>query len=119
MINTAAQPNDYRQDAGATGAYDWLLDEPLDVVLASVPPQVRELIELIGLAAAIRLIDAFQGQQIYIPKSEGAWRQLRDDRIRNEFTGANHRALAQRYGLTTSTIYEIVRPPENQAEMFE
>ncbi len=100
--------------------YRWLLEEPLDRVLASVPESIKDLIELIGLEATLKLVVHYGGQPIYVQQFDGAFRQMRNARIRKESNGANHVALSKRFGLSLSTIYDILRrPPEHhQTSMF-
>lgn len=94
--------------------WQWLLELEETELASAVPDNVRELIERVGLEGAIALILYFAGQQIYIPKPEGAFRQLRDARIRSEFDGVNHVGLARRYGLSVSRIREILAEPQYQ-----
>lgn len=97
--------------------YRWLLDEPLDRVLCVVSGSIRELVELVGLEATIKIVARFGGQPVYIQQWDGAFRELRNERIRKEFTGNNHAALTRRFGLSLSTIYEILRrPPEHKQD---
>jgi Mor family transcriptional regulator len=101
--------------------YRWLLEEPRERVMAELPRQVQELVELVGLELAVRILVRFRGQSIYIPQCEWTFKQLRNDRIRREFTGANHAELARRYSLTVSRLYEILgrRESHTQIDMFE
>lgn len=97
--------------------YRWLLEEPLDRVIESVPDTVRDLIELIGLEATLKLVVHYGGQPIYIRQFDGAFQNLRNARIRKEFTGSNHVALSKRFGLSLSSIYDILRrPPEHKQD---
>jgi Mor family transcriptional regulator len=99
--------------------YRWLLTEPADRVAALVPPQVAELVELVGVEGALRIVHRFAGQQLYVHKPERAFRRLREERLRAEFTGANHAALARRYGMSVSHVYDILRRPDaEQGELF-
>ena len=50
----------------------------------------------------------FGGSLLYIPKGEKMDRAARDAEIFAAFTGRNHRELARRYGLTVSTIYDVI-----------
>ena len=97
--------------------YAWLLELDAQDVLASIQTRLpRELIPLIGLEATLKLLFAYEGQPVYVPKLEQTFIKLRDERIRREFNGANHAALAKRYGLSVRHIYEIAR--NRQADLF-
>jgi Mor family transcriptional regulator len=100
--------------------WQWLLDLDPDEISAAVPESVRELIDVIGPQAAVRLHMHYGGMQLYIQQLDGAFRRLRDARIREEFSGANHVALGRRYGLSTNRIREIVadEPTYEQPSLF-
>jgi len=95
-------------------AYSWVLGLPVDAVNEAVPESVRELIDVVGLEAALRLLVHYQGQQLYLVKLDTAFRRLRDERIRAEADGVNYRALARKYGLSEGYIYELLRRPQQQ-----
>jgi Mor family transcriptional regulator len=97
----------------------WIADVPADEIMAAVPGRVAEIMEAIGVEATLRLIEEYQGQQLYVPKLDGIFKRLRDRRIRDEFTGANHAALAKRYNLSVSAVYAILAEPDRQPNMFE
>ena len=65
--------------------------------------------EILSIEAALKLSKSFGGMRIYIPKIEGLLRSNRDDQIRKEFNGANHRELAQKYKLSETQIRTIVQ----------
>ena len=67
------------------------------------------LIAVVGLATAKRLVEAFGGDVLYVPKLESVARNARNRRIHKEFTGANHRDLADRYNLTVAHVHNILR----------
>ena len=67
------------------------------------------IIEIAGLCTAKRLVEGFGGDAFYFPKVESVIRKARDRRIAKEFTGFNHRELADKYGLTPRHVRCIVR----------
>lgn len=70
----------------------------------------RELAELIGLEAFIRLVDVYGGtSSLYIPKAEQLVLPVRDEMIRREFDGNNSYVLARKWGLTERYIREIAK----------
>lgn len=72
------------------------------------------LIAVVGLATAKRLVEAFGGDVLYVPKLESVARNARNRRIHKEFTGANHRDLAERYNLTVAHVHNILRDMRQQ-----
>lgn len=49
------------------------------------------------------------GDMLYVGKVGTRNRELRNERIRREFDGRNHRELARRFGVTRRTVYNILR----------
>ena len=70
----------------------------------------RELAELIGMEAFIRLVGVYGGtSSLYVPKAEQLVLPVRDELIRREFDGGNSTQLARKWGLTERYIREIVK----------
>lgn len=59
--------------------------------------------------ATQKVVDAFGGEVIYIPKGLAMQMSVRDLKIYQEFNGNNHRELAHKYGLSMQAIYKIVK----------
>ena len=68
----------------------------------------RELAEIIGLEPYKKLIEAFGGCQLYIPKLETALKKARNKEIRENFNGFNYCELAKKYNLSEMMIRKIV-----------
>ena len=68
----------------------------------------RELAESIGLEAYNMLIENFGGCQMYIPKRETIFKNIRNKEIQKYFNGFNYRELAKKYNLSKKTVYKIV-----------
>lgn len=100
-----------RQETIFAEQLSWITDEEADKI-GSDSPLIAEFIETLGLEGAMRFVQRFGGCQIYIPKLSRMVRERRDQRIRAEFTGANHFDLARRYGLSMSHVREILRREE-------
>lgn len=49
------------------------------------------------------------GETLYVGKVVTRDRAIRNERIRREFDGRNHRELARRFGVTRRTVYNILR----------
>ncbi len=73
------------------------------------PSDFRQVAQCIGLDSAIKLIEAFSGVQVYIPKYESVMRPIRNRAIKNEFDGSNYKRLACRYGLSERRVRDILR----------
>lgn len=99
---------------------DWLTEIAAEISIKSLPTEYQVVAELIGMENALRLAQHIGGGRIYYPKIESLLRDKRDERIRAEFTGCNHRELARKYALTETWIREIVqrKPPDVTAELF-
>ena len=67
------------------------------------------LIEAVGLSTAKKLVEAFGGDTFYFPKVESVVRMARNRRVYKEFTGFNHRLLADKYNLTTRYVRDIIK----------
>ena len=74
----------------------------------AMPPLVVELMDLIGFDATMALMRHYGGATIYLPTVAHAFRDIRDQKIREGFDGANYRELARRYNLTVSHVRKIL-----------
>ena len=100
-------------------SYRWLLDLDQDLVMRHTSGVVRELVELIGVEAALLVIWRYQGLQFYMPKFDRSLQELRDMRIHEEFNGANYAELARRYCMSERHIRHIVAQDRfRQVSMF-
>lgn len=100
----------------------------LTIRLADLNEDQMELADLIGLENYKKLVIAYGGLQLYIPKPDSFSRTARNEQIRAEFTGSNFKELASRYGLTEVQIRSIVndivqkvrnRPMDGQMNIFD
>ena len=67
----------------------------------------HEVVECIGKAKTIKLIRGFYGERVYFSDMKTALRPQIYTKIINEFTGYNHRQLAQKYGYSLKQIQRI------------
>ena len=79
-----------------------------DIQIEDLPDELREMVDIIGFDNVLALARNYGGGAVYIHEWETVSRGSRDRKIRKEFNGANYRELAQAYGLTVSTIRNIV-----------
>lgn len=98
------------------------------VQIENLDEEQKVLAELIGMEAFKKLVKAFNGTSIYIPKVESLEKTVRDEMIKEEFDGGNYRELALKFGLTETWIRNIVldkakeikaRPIEGQLSLSE
>ena len=68
----------------------------------------RELCELVGLEATLKIYRHFQGQQISFPLRLYHSHLIRR-KIKKEYDGKNIRALAVRYGYSEKTVRRMLR----------
>ena len=73
-----------------------------------LPEPYQEISQLVGLEGTLKLADKYQGTSIYLPKLDAALRKIRDEKIKQEFSGSNHRELARKYGLTEIWVRQIL-----------
>lgn len=88
-------------------AWRWLLDDQVD--LDALPDDVGTMMELIGRPATVKLLVAFAGTQVYFPSLKQAFARHRAGQIRRAFTGSNHKQLAVKFGISTTTVYSILK----------
>lgn len=82
---------------------------------------MRELAEVIGFDATMRLVETYSGMVIYVPKMDSVLSAIRARLIREEFDGTNARKLAIRYNVSESWVNRVVneRGCYGQMDMFE
>ena len=68
----------------------------------------EETARRLALALTDDLAQIYEGCQLYIPKRDGLARAHRDAALARAFDGHNHAALARRYGLTVTQVYDIL-----------
>lgn len=85
--------------------------EKIDVTIEDLYGQQREIADIIGFEAYLKLSEHYGGMRpIYISKLSDLQRVRRNREILSKFDGYNFTALAREYDLTEQTIREIVRP---------
>ncbi|GEM_PF-683285 len=92
------------------GMQEWMLElKPVDL-----PSPYDEIATKVGIHAALILAREFGGMMHYLPKLERPLLKLRNEKIRAQFDGANHKDLARKYYLTVSQIRTIVDHPDDR-----
>lgn len=81
----------------------------MELTLDDLREEQRQIAEIIGVEAYLKLTRVFGGTTIYIAKAEEIIKRAdRDRQIREEFDGSNYAQLAVKYGLTEVWIRNIV-----------
>jgi Mor family transcriptional regulator len=99
---------------------DWLSEIAAEMTLECLPESYQEVARIVGVANTLRLADYLGGQAFYFRKLGGVYRRKRDEGIRKEFTGCNHKELARKYCLSEVQIRSILRgPAPEQLALFD
>lgn len=88
---------------------DWISEIAAEIPVESLPQDLQLLAEMLGTEKVLRISERFGGMGIYIPKIERLVRLHRDRKIRHEFTGSNHREIANKYNITETWVREILK----------
>ncbi len=89
----------------------------LEIKLEDIPENVRDIAEVIGMEAFIKLAKFCGGQRgIYIPKYSNIIKGARDREIKRRYTRYNLEQLAREYNLSTQQIREIALKEKNERQ---
>lgn len=80
-----------------------------ELQLDDLQEQHRELAEVIGIEALVKLSEYYGGTQRYIPQMFELSKELIFRKISEEYNGGNLQRLAVKYGVSESTVYRIVK----------
>lgn len=86
-----------------------------ELTLDDLPDSQREIAEVIGIDNLLKLSDNFAGNPLYIQQRRELEKEMVYRRIFREFNGGNVQELTQRYGVSKTTVYKIVK--EKREEM--
>lgn len=78
------------------------------ITLNDLTETQREMAELIGLEAYLKLCRRFGGSSPYIPEYDEVEKPSRDRKIKEDFDGYNIRDIARKYGLSERHMYNIL-----------
>lgn len=86
---------------------DWMSEVTYDMLQG----KQQELADVIGVEATLKLCEYVQGNGFYIPKNDRAYVKLRNRYLRKDYAENNWsiKALANKYGLTESSVRKIVK----------
>lgn len=132
MSNEASQPQLQLADAGAATIagdddYPEVMREIAGLVQrclvdAGIEPQRAQAI---GENAAESVREHYGGTLMYLPKGHTMKTRRRWRAIWDDFTGANHEALARKHGLNVKAVYKVLaimreyNRKRTQLDMFE
>jgi len=74
-----------------------------------ISEEYAQVIDELGYENALKLSKMAGGSYMYIPLAETIERPYRDWKIRQEFTGYNHKELALKYNKSEATIRVICK----------
>ena len=86
-------------------SFNEVLRDIADCIAETLPDGDPET--ALNIAKAIQR--RFGGGLVYIPLGKAYLRERRDAGILKDFDGRNHAELARRYGVTVSTVYEVLK----------
>lgn len=88
--------------------------------MSDIPDKYKEVVFIVGIEKYVALSDYAKGDELYFPKVENILAPARNRRIRKEYNGSNSKELADRYNLTLTTIYSIIKglPLSGQMDLF-
>lgn len=78
-----------------------------EIRLDEIPEDLRDLVEIVGFEAVLKMIEYLGGCVIYIPAR--TFHRARNRYIRERFTGENAQDLARETGVTLRHVYRILR----------
>jgi hypothetical protein len=90
----------------------WIVSIMDQLTVEDLPESYRDVALVVGVENAVKLSDTLGGLAYYFQQLDKVLIRKRDELIRDEFTGANHKPLAKKYGLSEVWIREIVRRPK-------
>lgn len=80
------------------------------LTLEDLSGESRELAEVIGMEAFIKLVEVYGGTgRMYIPQADTLLIPVRDAKIRKEYDGTNLYAICRKWDLSEGTVRRIVQ----------
>ena len=98
---------------------EWIAAIIDEITIEDLPESYREVARAIGVENAVKLSSVVGGLGYYFPQLDGILRKKRDECIRREFNGNNHRELAKKFDLTERWVREIVEEKTPQTPLFD
>jgi Mor family transcriptional regulator len=80
-----------------------------EVSIEDLPEQYREMSSVVGLNNTIKLAEYFGKQGFYFRSLDELIRKKKEEFIKKNFTGDNHKELARATGYSERWVYEILK----------
>jgi Mor family transcriptional regulator len=80
------------------------LDWKKELKIEDLPEVYRMIAEAIGVENTVKLSELLGGTPYYFPKIDKLLMMKRDELIREQFNGSNHKSLALKFGVSEVTI---------------
>lgn len=80
-----------------------------EIAIDDLQEQHKPVAESIGIESFLNLVKAYGGSSIYIPQMKEVTKLRIYRKISEEFDGMNIKQLANKYEVSESTVYNIVR----------
>lgn len=79
-----------------------------EIRLEDISNSYKEIAEIIGIEAFIKLCRVYGGSSMYFPTARAVLKPIRDKNIKKEFNGSNLRALSLKYDICETQIRKIL-----------
>ena len=98
---------------------DWVAKIAAEISIENLPESYQGVAEIVGVANTLKLASHLGGAGFYFRKLDSMLLYKRDEQIRAEFTGSNHKELCQHYDLSEMQIRNILKQkPMVQGALF-
>ena len=85
------------------------MEEKETLTMEDLQEQHREIADVIGLDALVKLCEAYGGSSLYIPQMRELMKNRIYQAISSEYDGTNIKKLAGKYQISEATVYKIIR----------
>lgn len=84
----------------------WMFEAEPD----ELPDTYQHIVDMVGYKNMLVLVANYSGGYLYVPKLDQLQRQLRDQKLMNDYTvGRTPQQLAHKYNLSVVQVYEIIK----------
>ena len=80
-----------------------------EIAIDDLPLSYQEIARIVGIEVAIKLSEHLGGLSFYFPKIESLLTKKKEDYIRRNFSGNNHKELALTTGYSAQWVYKILK----------
>lgn len=80
-----------------------------EIEINDLQEQHKPIAECLGMDGFLKLVAEYGGSAIYIPQEREVVKQRIYRKISEEFDGSNIKSLANKYKVSESTVYNVVR----------